>query len=109
MHDCGNRADRKNFSALGIVDGGVVLSCQEDSFIAAECGFQGIDGGFSANNERHHHEREDHDVAYWNHRKPCLLVSVFGAHSVTSCPCCLSCLFERQMGLFVNHHFLGDC
>src|SRR5678809_397372 len=66
LHDCGNGADRENFSGLGIVDGGVMLSCQEDSLIAPECSFQGIDGRFAANNEWHHHEREDHDVAYWN-------------------------------------------
>jgi hypothetical protein len=35
LNDCGNGADRKYFSGLGIVDGGVVLGCQEDPFIAS--------------------------------------------------------------------------
>ncbi len=105
----GNRADREDFTGFGIVDGGVVLRREEDALVAPQCRFQSIDGRFAADDEWHHHEREDHDVADWNHGEPCLLVFIFGAHScdfLSLHP--LSRLFERQLGFLVHHHFLRD-
>src|SRR5882724_6134273 len=69
LHDVDDGSDFVDFVGLGLVNAGVVLSGQEDLLVAGECLFQGADAGFPADNERGHHEREDHHVPDRHHRE----------------------------------------
>ena len=66
LHDVGDAAHRVDVLGAGIVDGGVVLGRQEDPLVLGQRMLQRANGRRASNHERHHHVRENDDVAEWN-------------------------------------------
>ena len=67
LDDIGESADRVDFLGLGVVDGSVMLSGQENLLVTGEGLFERADAGFAANDERRHLLREDDHIPHRHH------------------------------------------
>ena len=68
LNDVADRAGLIDIVGVWLVDGGVVLGCQEYLPVAGQGFFKRTDAGLAANDERSHHVREDDHVTNGHHR-----------------------------------------
>ena len=69
LHHVGHAAHGVDVLGAGIVDGRVVLGGQEDPLVLGQRMLERADGRRASNHERHHHVRENDDVAEGDDRE----------------------------------------
>ena len=67
LQHAGDHAHVVDGGGLGIVVGGVLLGGQQDGLVALHHLLERLDGLLAADEQRHHHVGEDHDVAQGQH------------------------------------------
>src|ERR1051325_10993978 len=70
LENAAERADPVDLLGTGLVDGGVVLSSQENRPVCSQSLFERSHRACPTDFESDFGERENHDVADWNHRVP---------------------------------------